>query len=78
MPSDGHECALSPDDRRRELIGILAHGVTRWCRAANTKGIIANPELPDFARNSLEVPSETRLSVSRTRGLRPRDDGDNA
>lgn len=76
MPSHGCERALSPADRRRELAGILARGVLRRHRSDQTRGF--PPESGPERRNSLEFPGETRLSVSRTRGFRPRDDGDNA
>lgn len=68
---------LSPADRRRQVASILAKGVIRWHRQARTAGVIDAQESPPKRENGLELSRETRLSV-RTRGLRPRDDGENA
>jgi len=76
MPSHGRESGLSLVARRQEIASILARGVIRLHRHNRTCGF--TPESGTQGRNSLELLRETRLSVSRTRGLRPRDDGDNA
>lgn len=76
MPSHGNVSVLSPVERCREIVSILARGVIRLHRHNRTHGF--PPDSGPGPRNSLELPGETRLSVSRTRGLRPRDDGDNA
>jgi hypothetical protein len=69
---------LTPSARRQEIVAILAKGVLRWhqrVRAADN----ADPQNPPQSiENGLEFPAETRLSGPRTRGLSPREDGDNA
>jgi len=70
---------LAPDERRREVAAILARGVRRLRRIARIGGNTHAPESQNSAENGLELPAGTRLSVSdSTRGLRLRDDGDNA
>ena len=69
---------LSPAERRREVVAILARGVLRWREQARTGGMAPTPD-GNSPENGLELSGETRLSVSHgTRGLRLRDDGDNA
>jgi hypothetical protein len=69
---------LSPAERRREVAAILARGVLRWRGQARTEGIAPTPD-GNSSENGLEFRRGTRLSVSDgTRGLRLRDDGDNA
>lgn len=79
MPSQASEIEPTPADRRREVASILARGVMRWRRRADTTGIIDDRNSAPGAQISLEVSGETRLSVgNQTRGLRLRDDGDHA
>lgn len=72
------DAPVDPAERRRQVASILARGVVRWRRRVKATGISDAQESPPAAENRLELPRETRLSVSRTRRLRPRDDGDNA
>ena len=70
---------LSADERRREVVAVLARGVLRLRRIARTGGNMHAPKSRSLPENDLELPGETRLSVpDATRGLRLRDDGDNA
>ena len=79
MPARTELPSLSPSDRRREIAVILARGVLRWRRRFHTGGVKPTPDSPDSCDNHLELPGETRLSVSDgTQGLCLRDDGDNA
>ena len=71
--------SMSPDERRREVAAILARGVLRLRRIARIGGNMHASESQNVPENGLELPGETRLSVSDgTRGLRLRDAGDNA
>ena len=68
---------MSLAERRREVAAILARGVIRWRKRARAAGIAPTPESPESHENGLELPGETRLSVSDgTRGLRLRHNGD--
>jgi len=68
----------SPAERRRAVAAILARGVLRWRERARVGGIAPTPD-GNSSENGLEFRRGTRLSVSDgTRGLRLRDDGDNA
>lgn len=79
MPLHDSQPALSPVERRRQVAAILAKGVVRLRRTYQTRGFRHAPESSPDARNCLEFPGETRLSVvDGTRGLSPRDDGDDA
>jgi len=79
MPKHCEDEHLSPADRRREIASILAKGVVRWRRRMRTPGTFDAQESSPDARNCLEFPGETRLSVvNGTRGLWQRDDGDDA
>jgi len=79
MPRRPEMPSLSADERRREVAAILARGVFRLRQINQTGGFTHAPKsLPD-RQNGLELSGETRLSVSDgTRGLRLRDDGDDA
>jgi hypothetical protein len=67
MPADD-PLLLSPDDRRHELAKVLARGLRRLLRPR-----ACDPESPQVLPKNLsesgevflEVPAETRLSVSR-------------
>lgn len=73
------EPALSPADRRRQVASILAKGIIRWRRRAKAAGIIHAEKSPPSPETGLELPDQTRLSVSDgTRGFTPRVDGDDA
>ena len=79
MPRRTEAQPISPVERRREVAAILARGILRLRRIARIGGNMHAPESQDLPENGLELPGETRLSVSDgTRGLRLRDDGDNA
>jgi len=70
---------LSPANRRREAAAILALGVVRLRRMNRTVGVSATPESSPGRHPGLDLPAETRLSASDgTRGLRLREDGDDA
>jgi len=70
---------ISAEQRRREVAAILARGVLRLRRNASKIGFRHAPESAPDQQNCLELPVETRLSVSHgTHGLRLRDDGDDA
>ena len=70
---------LSTADRRREAASILAKGVVRWHRMAKTTGDFNAQKSSPGREIGLELFRETRLSVvDGTRGLSPRDDGDEA
>ena len=78
MPRRTEAQPISPGERRGEVAAILARGILRLRRIARPGGNIPAPESQDLPENGLELPGETRLSVSdETRGLRLRNDGDN-
>ena len=77
MPSRTEAHPMSEDERRRRIAAILAKGVIRWRKRARAARIAPTPESAESLENGLELPGETRLSVSESaRGLRLRDDGD--
>jgi len=79
MPRRTEAHSMSADERRREVAAILARGILRLGRNARIGGNMHAPESQNLPKNGLELPGDTRLSVSDgTRGLRLRDDGDNA
>ena len=79
MPKQRSYEKLSPVERRHQVAVILAKGVVRWRRRAKAAGIIDAQESSPGRDTRLELSRETRLSVSDgTRGLSPRDDGDEA
>jgi len=52
----------TPEERRRQIAAILAHGVVRHrCRAERAK----TEKFSQFLNTGLEVVSKTRLSVSK-------------
>lgn len=70
---------LSPIERRHQVASLLAKGVLRLRRIYQTRAFTHAPESSPEARNCLEFPGETRLSVvNGTRGFTPRNDGDDA
>ena len=70
---------LTPTARRQEVASILAKGVLRWHRRAKAAGIAEPAKPPPIPEKGLEFLGETRLSVPHgTRGLSPRDAGDEA
>ncbi len=79
MPSSTKHPPLEPNDRRREVARILARGVIRWRKRAQV-GHFAHTEAPQNPSGTgLAQCGETSLSLSDgTRGLRLRDDGDEA
>jgi hypothetical protein len=91
MPRRRESDELSPDERFREAAALLARAVARACRVklkshgpsipaeASTSQPNPNGQNPrNSTGNGLELPGQTRLSVSDTRGLRLRDEGDKA
>ena len=79
MPSRTEAPSTPADERRREVAAILARGILRLRRVAQIGVRSDAPKSQDLRENGLELPGETRLSVSDgTRGLRLRDVGDNA
>jgi len=79
MPKQRADERLSPAERRREVASILAKGVVRWHRMARTAGKLDAQKSSPRREIGLELLRETRLSVvNGTRGLRLRDDGDEA
>lgn len=79
MPKQRADELLSPADRRREVVSILAKGVVRWHRTAKTAtGSNVQESSPD-REIGLELSGKTRLSVvNGTHVLSPRGDGDEA
>ena len=76
MPQPTEPSSMSPGQRLREVAAILARGILRLHRI---EGSVHASESQNSTKNGLELSGETRLSVSEsTRGLRLRDDGDNA
>jgi len=70
---------LTPAVRRHEIASILAKGVLRRHRRAKAAGIADSAIRPPIPEKGLEFRGETRLSVPHgTRGLSPRDNGDEA
>ncbi len=67
MPANAQP--LSPEDRRRELAIIFARGLCRLLRPRASDAVVVPPVSPEKLSESrevsLEVLSETRLSVSR-------------
>jgi hypothetical protein len=60
----GHLDTQSPDQRLREVAGILAGAVVRLrLRAALPGGDAGAEKPPESVSNCLEVPSESMLSV---------------
>lgn len=64
-------------DTEQEVARVLAQGLLRWQRRMHGAGFDAAPQAPGISPDRLELSGETRLSGSDdTRGLSPRDDGD--
>ncbi len=79
MPSRTEAPSMPADERRREVVAILARGILRLRRVAQIGVRSDAPKSQDLRENGLELPDETRLSVSDgTRGFTPRGDGDDA
>ncbi|MCK6485487.1 MAG: hypothetical protein L6R00_15270 [Phycisphaerae bacterium] len=79
MPKQRADEHLSPADRRREVAAILAKGLVRWHRTTQTAGNLDAQKSSPRRKIGLELSRETRLSVvNGTRGLWPRDHGDDA
>ena len=54
---------LSPDDRFREVAGILAAGILRLRQRSALSTENSKENKPESSPDGLEVPAETRLSV---------------
>ncbi len=79
MPNHRNDPVLAPDERRRRIAAITAKGVARWLKRAKAAGFMPAQETLQKPRIPLELPGETRLIGSDgTRGLAPRDNGDDA
>ena len=69
MSTNTNNIELSPDDRRRAVAAVLAKGLARWRKRAKAAGFMPAQESPPVGESRLELPGETRLSVSdRTAG----------
>lgn len=55
---------LTPEQRREQVAAILARGLLRTLHQARSHADSA-PKTLEFSASGLEVPGETRLSVSR-------------
>ncbi len=79
MPYDPDRIDIPPQERRHEVAAILARGIFRLRHIARIGGNMHAPVPQKLLENGLEFPAEARLSVpDGTRGLRLRDEGDNA
>lgn len=79
MSNERAPAELTPIERRRQVAAILAKGVVRWRKRAKNGGFMPAPESSPVPENRLDLPGETRLSVSDgTRRLCLRDDGDDS
>lgn len=58
-PSD-----MTPDERHQEISGIFAKGVLRLRKHHGRLAESNSPKSAEFATEELEVPPETRLSVT--------------
>lgn len=77
MPKPIPHAKLPPTERLRAVASILAHGVARWRQRARAERSMHVSSDKDSPVIGLEVPGETRPSVSHdTHGLRLRADGD--
>jgi hypothetical protein len=56
---------LTPEQRRDEFAAILAEGILRFLRQ---DAALAPAKILEFSAAHLEVPAQTRLSVSRRTG----------
>jgi hypothetical protein len=75
----GRADELTPEQRRAEVIAILARGLLRYHRRMFHGGLNPREKNPPPHQICLELPAETRLSVSdNTRGFSPREHGDDA
>jgi len=59
---------LTPDQRFKQVAAILAKGVLRHQRNVRRGEILSGAKSPETSLAGLEVPGETRLSVSRCIG----------
>lgn len=66
MPSSkfGPPLDLTPEQRREQVAAILARGLLRTLQHARSLAD-SSPETLEFSPSGLEVPGDTRLSVSR-------------
>ncbi len=55
---------MTTDERRLEVASILARGLLRHIRMANSAESPAQETGSERSRNRLEIPAETRLSVA--------------
>ncbi len=79
MPHGYASEVLTARERRRQVAAILAKGVVRWRKRAKNGSFMPAPESSPVPENRLDLPGETRLSVSDgTRRLCLRDDGDDS
>ena len=59
---------LTPEQRFKQVAAILAKGVVRYQRSVRCSESRPDEESPESSPGGLEVPGETRLSVSRRIG----------
>jgi len=70
LPFPSRAADLSPEQRRRQIAAILARGVLRYQRLVrrSASDSVAAEKPLELGQAGLEVPGETRLSVSRRIG----------
>lgn len=79
MPKPLPQLVLSPADCHREVASILARGVVRWRKQVKLGHFATDSEAEKPPKTGLATCFETPLSGSlNTRGLRLREDGDDA
>ena len=56
--------SMTAEERRREVAAILANGLLRRLRAAESAASLSSKTVSKGSKTGLEVPAETRLSVA--------------
>jgi len=56
--------SMTADERRREVAAILANGLLRRLRAAESAASSPTKTVSKGSKTGLELPAETRLSVA--------------
>ncbi len=70
MPSNLDPIEMTPEERLRELAGILARGVLRLRKSRNLSGESPRENLQDSGKPGLAVPANSPLSVVGVSGSR--------
>lgn len=68
MTSTRDPKAMSADERRREIAGLLAQALLRYHVITKLGLPSSNAELPNSSHNCLELSGENRLHVSQGAG----------